>query len=110
MLEIEVAEHGDLTIARLDGELVVDTISRLREAMTQLVAVNDVVIDLAEVTFIDSAGFGALVGNHRRLIEQRTNPTYICPEGTTVRKILNTTGFDRLANIDDWHDGMVLPT
>lgn len=60
------AEHrGPVTVVHLSGRLVLeDGDAIFRDAVNELVAQNRIhlVVDLAEVTTIDSAGIGVLVG------------------------------------------------
>jgi anti-anti-sigma factor len=62
-LTLENQRIGDLTVIRCRGRIVVgDEISSLRQEVETLTKVSkDVVLQLAEVSFIDSAGLGALV-------------------------------------------------
>lgn len=60
--EIAVEKVGDSLIARLSGSLNSSLGQKLLEQLkTQLERCHDVIVDLAGVTFLDSAGMGALV-------------------------------------------------
>ncbi len=60
--EIEVEKVGDSLVARLSGSLNASMGHKLLERLkTQLERCHDVIVDLAAVTFLDSAGMGALV-------------------------------------------------
>jgi anti-sigma B factor antagonist len=63
-LEIETREREGITILDLNGRITVgEEASRLREALRGLAAagVRNVVVNLANVAYIDSTGLGALV-------------------------------------------------
>jgi anti-sigma B factor antagonist len=64
-LRITEREVGDVTVLDLDGQLVFDDGDALfRERVNDLIARDRVklVINLAGVTYIDSAGIGVLIG------------------------------------------------
>jgi len=64
MLTLTTHMSGDVAVLSLNGRLVLeDTESPLRPAIEQLVSAGHVklVLDLAAVTYIDSAGLGLLV-------------------------------------------------
>ena len=66
-LTIGVRSERDHAIAAVAGEIDIFTAARLREHLSELAASSHrMVIDLDQVTFIDSAGLSALVGtaNH----------------------------------------------
>ena len=57
----------------VSGELDVSSVSEVRKALETLVAdrVGGVIVDLSEVTFIDSLSIAAIVAAKRRLGEER---------------------------------------
>jgi anti-anti-sigma factor len=64
-LRITLDPRGDVTVLHLNGRLVLeDGDSVFRDAVNDVVAENriNLVVNLAEVTAIDSAGIGVLVG------------------------------------------------
>ena len=52
---------------------------------------NQVIIDLSELTFMDSTGVGILIGRYKRL-KQKNVPIYICNPSKHAEKIFNMTG------------------
>jgi anti-sigma B factor antagonist len=66
-LKMTTHEVDGVTVVALDGNVVLgEETSSLREKMTSLLAEGKkkLVLDMKNVTFIDSAGLGALVGVH----------------------------------------------
>ncbi len=55
---------GDRTVIEVKGEIDVYTAPALREEITSLVDAEhtDIVVDLSQVSFMDSTGLGVLVG------------------------------------------------
>ena len=65
-LMIKTRDSGGVTIIDLQGRLVLgDECNQLREQVKTLLAANQkkIVLNLAEVSFIDSAGVGTLVAS-----------------------------------------------
>lgn len=61
-LRVRIRAHEDLVLVALSGPLDIYTVAELRRALEARVLAGDqIVIDLAEVTLIDSSGLGALV-------------------------------------------------
>jgi anti-anti-sigma factor len=71
-MEYRIDQSQGVTVLRIAGEIDVSQALELREALGGLVrdATSRVVVDLAEVPFVDSSGIGILVTAHRRAVEQ----------------------------------------
>ena len=61
-VQLTSEEVGDVTVVRVAGELDKLAIDQARSGLDRLVAAGKLVVDLDEVTFIDSAGLHALFG------------------------------------------------
>lgn len=73
----------------------------LRDAITDgFEAETDVVVDLASVDFVDSAGVGVLVGGHRAAQKAGLGFAIRRPS-RRVAVLLEVTGLDRLFVIED---------
>jgi anti-sigma B factor antagonist len=59
-----------------------------------------VVVDLSDITFIDSAGLGALVGAHRRMLEAGGRLRIVRPP-TLVGRAFALTGLDEVLDLYD---------
>ncbi|HEX2805487.1 MAG TPA: STAS domain-containing protein [Kineosporiaceae bacterium] len=61
--------HQGRRIVRVTGEVDVNTGPKLRDHLLALVAggEHDIVVDLSEVSFLDSSGLGVLVMVHKRI-------------------------------------------
>ena len=66
-LTITVRSERGVVIAAVTGEIDISTVAQLRERLFELADNGGtLIVDLNRVTFIDSAGLGALVGTARR--------------------------------------------
>jgi anti-sigma B factor antagonist len=96
VLSIRRETHpGDIVVCRAIGELDAFTVSQLRQALAELASSHRLVIDLSGVTFVDSAGLGALIGGIRRTRELGGDVAVSCDRPVLIR-LLRTTGFDRI--------------
>jgi len=91
--------RGDLALLALSGELNSDSVGRLNEAVAT--AFNeqkrDFVIEVSEVTSVDSAGLQAL-SDLQRQCEEQLGMLRVCNADATLRKILEMTRLDRRVN------------
>lgn len=69
-MDAQVSHSDGVTTVRLAGEIDTYTVPQLRRAFEKVVtgAGHKVVVDLQEVTFLDSSGLGAIIGLHRRVV------------------------------------------
>jgi anti-sigma B factor antagonist len=97
--------HQDRTpegylICRLAGELDAFTVSQFRQTLGEMASTSRLLIDLSEVSFVDSAGLGALIGGIRRTPELGGDVAVACNRPTLI-KLLRTTGVDRIVTVAD---------
>ncbi len=85
-----VALHGELDIATADG--VADAIVEVAE--------STVVVDLADLTFMDSTGVGALAVARRRILSEGQSQLVVTRPSEIVRKALEILGLS--AWIVEW--------
>ena len=92
---IEVANDGDAVVVRLGGELDMHTTGPVRQALLDAVdgARGRVVVDLAEVEFMDSTALAILLEARGRL---RGNDRFaLAAPGLEARRALEVSGLDR---------------
>ena len=97
-MEVDIERTEDHTICRPNGELDAYTVTTFREALLEVADEPRLVVDLAEVPFMDSAGLGALIGGIRRARESESKITVACSRVALLR-LLHTTGFDRIVPV-----------
>ncbi len=95
-------------VVAVTGEVDMATAPELAEAIA---AVNDsvrrVVVDLAEVTFLDSSGLNALVHAQRGLAKQQIGFRVVSPADRVVRRVLEITQLEApLGVVDSLPDGL----
>ena len=93
-LTIEVRHEQDYVIVTAAGEIDISTVTRLRECLFELAASGrPLVVDLDQVSFIDSAGLAALVGTAKRAAA-RGGSLYAACGRPKIRQLFRLTGLD----------------
>jgi anti-sigma B factor antagonist len=91
-------QAGAFTICRPVGELDAFSVTRFRRAFAAVALAPRLIIDLADVGFVDSAGVGALIGGIRRVRELGGEVAVACPRAG-LNRVLHTAGLDRLVTV-----------
>ncbi len=92
-LKITTREVDGVTVAALDGRIVLGEESNaLREKIKTLVAEGKkkIVLNMDNITFIDSAGLGTLVASHHSAKAQGAG-LKLCHLGTKFQEVLQIT-------------------
>jgi anti-sigma B factor antagonist len=100
-LRIEVADTTSPTTVVLTGEVDLSTAGRVREALIAISSSGEhrVVVDMSNVTFMDSTGLAALVGPLKRFRTMNGEIVLRSP-AKAVRKVLEITGLTRVFTIE----------
>jgi anti-sigma B factor antagonist len=98
---VGLAERGDALVLSLAGELDLYSAPALREALRRAVerSPKRLVVDLAEVTFVDSTILGALVEARSQL--GGGDAFVLAAPGLEVRRALEISGLDRHFAVHD---------
>src|SRR5687768_11710609 len=98
--DMRIKQEETAIVIGLSGDLDFHTARRLREKLLELHAagVNNVVLDMASLDFIDSSGLSVLVAGLKRLKNSDGNLTLrAVPEQT--RRVLEVSGLSRVLSI-----------
>jgi anti-sigma B factor antagonist len=92
-LSISVSQGPGYVVVSVAGELDASTEREFRDALTSVLApgVLRIVVDLAGVTFMASAGIGVLMGMRRVLADEGGSLALASPRGE-VAQVLKLTG------------------
>ena len=94
-LTIGVRRERDYAIVTAAGEIDIATGAGLRERLSELAASGrPLVVELDQVSFIDSAGLGALAGAAKRAAAHGASLHVACAR-PQVRQLFRLTGLDR---------------
>jgi len=86
--------NGNTLIAEISGELDDHASKAIREKLDFALMkkeVKNIIFDLSEMTFMDSAGIGLLIGRYKQ-VKSRKGKTYIVIGQSNARKILKMSG------------------
>jgi len=108
LLDLHVTTTGDDTVVRVGGKIDIASVAELRHCLRQTVDAGSrrLVVDLRQVSLMDSVGLGVLIGARRRLRGQASDQAsdqghddrsmqLVCADGPAMR-ILRLTGLDRV--------------
>ena len=95
-LEIEAGSAG--TTVRVAGEIDLETAPRLRECLASLT--GDVVVDLTEVSFVDSQAIGLLVAEHKRSRRRAGERLVVTGSSPMALRAFEITGVDQVLDLN----------
>ena len=93
-MEIRSRVYNNIMYVTMSGELDESNAPYSKATLDDLFLNADfgqVIIDLSELSFMDSTGVGILIGRYKKLKEKGI-PIYICNPSKHAEKIFNMTG------------------
>jgi anti-sigma B factor antagonist len=103
-LSVTVRRERGVVIAEVTGDIDVSTVARVREPLFELAdGGQPLIVDLNQVTFIDSTGLGVLIGAARRAAAHGASVHAVCSQPQAL-KLLWLTGVDRRIPLSDTVD------
>lgn len=101
-MELSVAsvDDGAVTVVHVAGEIDVYTAPQLREQLDRQIGMGRVVLvlDMREVTFMDSTGLGVLVGRLKQVRARDGSLSIVCTSERLL-KVFSITGLDKVFSI-----------
>jgi anti-sigma B factor antagonist len=98
LLDLHVTASGGYTVVEVGGEIDLASAPQLRDCLHQTIDAGSrqLVVDLRQVSFIDSEGLGVLVGARRHLLRYGHHDGGIQLVGANglVLRVLRVTGLD----------------
>jgi anti-sigma B factor antagonist len=101
LFSVSSESAGDgLGVLVLSGEVDIYTAPQFKERMLELLdaGVDRLVVDLSDVTFIDSTALGVLMGGVRR-VRTAGGAMALVVTSRAVERVLSITGLDRVFTI-----------
>jgi anti-anti-sigma factor len=95
-------EAGTALVGRVTGEIDLSNADRLTALITQRTEDRDLVLDLAEVEFMDSAGIRMLFDLEYHMRDREKRLCLVLPEESRLlRRVVFLTGVDDTVEIHD---------
>ncbi len=97
-LSVKMALKKNMLIIRLNGELDEASSENLKYQVSEVIdryRIKNLVINMKEVSFMDSSGIGFIIGRYTQLKRRRGN-IVICSMNKMVERIFNLSGLKRI--------------
>jgi anti-sigma B factor antagonist len=92
-LTIGTAQEQGVAVIDVDGDLDMAAVADVDAALTAALAGGaPIVVDLADVSFIDSTGMRAMIDARRRSRDLGVPMVCVCPNNAAVWRLLELTG------------------
>lgn len=100
LFQVKVREQAGASVVSAEGEVDVSTAPALRQRLYELPESAKVVVDLSEVTFLDSTGLGVLVAALKRVRESDAGGDLrLVVTRPQVSKVLEVTGLSTVFSV-----------
>lgn len=106
MCQVHLEKQDAYLVATLNGELILGCTSEIKEQVKSYAETNqqyNMIIDLTDVSFIDSSGLGALIAWFKMANQQQGNLVF-CGMTDHVRKVVGYAKLDKIFTIVDTVD------
>ena len=106
MCQVHLEKQDAYLVATLNGELILGCTSEIKEQVKSYAEANqqyNMIIDLTEVSFIDSSGLGALIAWFKMANQQQGNLVF-CGMTDHVRKVVGYAKLDKIFTLADTLD------
>lgn len=98
-MRIQMERIGEVLLARVAGELDLSTAGTFRTAIDNSLegrdGVKHLVLSLANLTFVDSSGLGAILGRYRR-VSERGGKMVAADVPPNIARLLLLSGLQRI--------------
>lgn len=92
--------EGQALIATLRGELDLHTSPEFKDTLTKLFETHStlkhLIMNVKELTFIDSSGLGVILGRYR-VIQERGGRLFFVQANPQIKRILQMSGFQKIS-------------
>jgi anti-sigma B factor antagonist len=100
-MSVRVMDHAAGALVAIDGRLDAHNVPEAREQLDASIAsgTSRLVVDLSNVSFLDSAGLAMLVTALKRARQEGGDVKLVWPISENTQRILRLTRFDRVFEI-----------
>jgi anti-anti-sigma factor len=103
LANLHTEDRGESLLARVDGELDLSNVPSITRELAGSVpnAALRLVLDLTEVSYLDSAGIGMLYALGRQLRDRQQQFVLVVPSSAPIRRVLDVASVSSIAEIYD---------
>jgi anti-sigma B factor antagonist len=111
MLEVTIHDREGIPVVRAHGEVDVSTAPALRAELMSIAEDSPkVVVDLSDVTFLDSTGLGVLIAAMKRFRDSSTGGhLHLVVTRPHIQKVLEVTGLTSIFEVHSSLDDALRP-
>ncbi|WP_102345700.1 anti-sigma F factor antagonist [Bacillus sp. Marseille-P3661] len=102
-LNIHLETKNNVLLIRLTGELDHHTAEELRTKVTNAIEKNKIVhivLNLEELTFMDSSGLGVILGRYKQ-IQSQGGEMLVCSISPAVKRLFEMSGLFKIIRLVD---------
>ena len=101
MAEVRFEREDETVVAVVTGEVDMSNAATVRQQIAESVTPDDdaVIVDLSELSFIDSAGLHSLIELGTALDERRQKLLLCLPPGSTIRRAIEIIGLPHAVSV-----------
>jgi anti-anti-sigma factor len=102
IVDFTLSEEGSVLVARISGEVDASNAGELRLVISERLpaSASGLVLDLSNVSYLDSSGIHLLFDLGRRLRARRQEVRLVVPATSPVRRVLALCNVDGVAPMD----------
>ena len=102
LARVEGEHQGTLCLVRVHGEIDLSNAHEVSAAIGIAMGqeARGLVVDLSDLTYLDSAGVALLLRLAERLRSRRRQMHLVVPHGSPVRRVLDFTGLPRVIPLE----------
>ena len=103
LARLDVHRTGEAVVARVDGDVDLSNSAELRRALNEAAAHDalGIVVDMAEVGYVDSSGLTVFAQLARELKLRRQGLAVVAPPGSSVRRMFELVQLDQVVTLSD---------
>lgn len=98
-MKLQLEKTGRTLIVRISGDLDLESApifrDKIDDALAQYEMINRLVLNMAEVDFVDSSGLGVILGRYKKM-RSRGGAMYLMEVSTSVSKVFELSGLFKI--------------
>ena len=104
-MNISTRQTDDITVVDMDGELDSQTSGNAYDEMVRIAksGVSKVILNISKLMYVSSAGLRVIL-TAAKLLNSSGGEMKICQANSTVKEVLEMTGFNHLVHMYDTED------